>query len=134
MTENLVWCTPKEGIEVLQSVASLWDGGKKVYVREAAGITTASIHVTVTVFVTLHYVLVILYSSFCIDTDDEVPSESDDKSESDTHIKVPSPRPLTDRGMKSPIQAHLMPTKVLCILIYLYSVAYSNVSLKQLRG
>ena len=29
-----------EGIEVLQSVASLWDGGKKVFVREATGITT----------------------------------------------------------------------------------------------
>ena len=29
-----------EGIEVLQSVASLWDGGKKVFVREAAGSTT----------------------------------------------------------------------------------------------
>lgn len=29
-----------EGIDVLQSVASLWDGGKKVLVREATGNTT----------------------------------------------------------------------------------------------
>ena len=49
-----------EGIEVLQSVASLWDGGKKVFVREATGITTVH-YVTVIVFVVLHYVLVILY-------------------------------------------------------------------------
>ena len=27
-----------EGLEILQSVASLWDGGKKVFVREATGI------------------------------------------------------------------------------------------------
>ena len=53
-----------EGIEVLQSVSSLWDGGKKVFVREATGITTVhyTVHyVTVIVFVVLHYVLVILY-------------------------------------------------------------------------
>ena len=53
-----------EGIEVLQSVASLWDGGKKDFVREATGITTVqyTVHyVTVIVFVTLHYVVVILY-------------------------------------------------------------------------
>ena len=42
-----------EGIEVLQSVASLWDGGKKVFVREATGITT--VHYTV------HYVAVIVF-------------------------------------------------------------------------
>ena len=29
-----------EGIEVLQSVASLWDKGKKVFVRQAIGTTT----------------------------------------------------------------------------------------------
>ena len=49
-------------------------------------------------FVTLHYVLVILY--FRIDTDDEVPSASDDESESETRIKVPPPPPLTDTGTK----------------------------------
>ena len=46
-----------EGIEVLQSVASLWDGGKKVFVREATGITTVqyTVHyVTVIVFLLLH--------------------------------------------------------------------------------
>ena len=37
-------------------------------------------------------------SPFCIDTDDEVPSN--DESESDTHIKVPPPPPPTDRGTK----------------------------------
>lgn len=90
-----------EGIEVLQSVASLWDGGKKVFVWEATGTTTVqyTVHyVTVIVFVTLHYVVVILYFSNCTDTDDEVLSEGDDESESDTHIKVPPPPPPTDRG------------------------------------
>ena len=53
-----------EGRDVLQSVASLWDGGKKVLVREATDNTTVeyAVHyVTGIMFVTLHYVLVILY-------------------------------------------------------------------------
>ena len=33
-----------EGLEILQSVSSLWDGGKKVFVREATGIATVYCH------------------------------------------------------------------------------------------
>ena len=54
-------------------------------------------YVTVIVFVTLHYVLVILYF---VDTNDEVLNENDDESESDSCIKVPPPPPPTDTGMK----------------------------------
>lgn len=36
-------CDFNEGIEVLQSVASLWNGGKKVVVREATG-TYSTVH------------------------------------------------------------------------------------------
>ena len=36
-----------------------------------------------------------------IDTDDEVPTESDDKSESDTRIKVPPPPPSPTRGKEN---------------------------------
>ena len=42
-----------DGLEVLQSVASLWNGGKKVYVREATG--------NLTVQYTVHYVIVIMF-------------------------------------------------------------------------
>ena len=51
-----------EGIEVLQSVASLWDGGKKfLFERQQVVLQYSIQYVTVIVFVTLHYVLVILY-------------------------------------------------------------------------
>ena len=44
-------------------------------------------------------------------------NESDDESELDTHIKVPPPPPVTDRSTRVSVQAHLIPTKVLSILL-----------------
>ena len=87
-----------KGIEVLQSEASLWDGGKKVFVWEATGIT---IQYSSMQYIMLLSLCLLRYSHLVFPHfDDDVPSESDNKSESDTHIKVPPPPPPTDKGTK----------------------------------